>query len=64
MKEDGVFLPGQKIYLMVNKTHNARVRCTQRYLVDWLARGFEVEEIQGVDLLGSEIKDMEGNDNV
>ena len=34
-----------KKYVMINKTNEARIKCTEKYLVSWLARGFEVEEI-------------------
>lgn len=34
-----------KVYVVVNKDNGARVQCTEKYLLEWLAMGFEVEEI-------------------
>jgi hypothetical protein len=34
-----------KKYVMVNKTSGARIECTEKYLLEWITRGFEVEEI-------------------
>lgn len=35
----------QKKYIMVNKSNEVRIECTDKYVTSWLARGFEVEEI-------------------
>jgi len=37
---------GEKKYVMINRANGARIECTEKYLVSWLARGFEVEEIR------------------
>ncbi|MMZ43578.1 hypothetical protein D1872_51380 [compost metagenome] len=34
-----------KIYVMVNKSTGAQIRCTHKYVSAWLGLGFEVEEI-------------------
>jgi len=42
----------KKIYHLVNSSNSIRVKCTEKYLPHWLARGFEVEfiEFKNVDL--------------
>lgn len=36
---------GNKVYVMYNKKTNARIRCTEKYLIAWIAMGFDIEEI-------------------
>jgi hypothetical protein len=36
----------EKIYIMYNKNTDATIECTQKYLMQWIARGFEVVEIR------------------
>lgn len=38
-----------KVYVMVNKSDGASIRCEERHLPMWLARGFEVESIEFVN---------------
>lgn len=42
----------KKIYHLVNSSNKIKVKCTEKYLHHWLARGFQVEaiEIKDVDL--------------
>lgn len=35
----------KKKYVMVSKENGARIVCTEKYVTEWLARGFEVVEI-------------------
>lgn len=35
-----------KIYVVYNKKHNITMECTEKYLNNWLARGFVVKEIK------------------
>lgn len=35
-----------KVYTMVNKDNGARIRCTEKFIVKWLAKGFEVESFE------------------
>lgn len=35
----------KKKYVMVSKENGARIVCTEKYVMEWLARGFEVVEI-------------------
>lgn len=37
-------VPSQE-YKMINHSNGARITCTQKYLIHWIARGFEVEEV-------------------
>jgi hypothetical protein len=32
-----------KIYEMVNRESGASIKCSEKYLIQWVARGFEVE---------------------
>ncbi|MFD2368866.1 hypothetical protein ACFSO0_02450 [Brevibacillus sp. GCM10020057] len=43
-----------KIYVMVNKENGARVECTEKFLPEWLARGFEVDSTRFGNLLENE----------
>ncbi|MMZ43619.1 hypothetical protein D1872_51810 [compost metagenome] len=36
----------QKTYIMYNKSTNARIECTEKYLLKWMSMGFEVESIK------------------
>lgn len=45
-----------KVYTLFNKTTNARIKCTEKYLLSWLSRGFEVESI---DMNGSLLEEEE-----
>ena len=36
----------EKRYIMINEKNGARIECTEKYMVRWLERGFEVEEIR------------------
>ena len=44
----GMVAKGNKIYVLINKENGAVVESTEKYLPQWLARGFEVLEIKGV----------------
>jgi hypothetical protein len=33
----------EKIYEMVNRESGASIKCSEKYLIQWVARGFEVE---------------------
>ncbi|MGG1658585.1 hypothetical protein [Brevibacillus sp. NRS-1366] len=35
-----------KIYIMIYKENGAKVECTEKFLIEWFARGFEVESIR------------------
>ena len=35
-----------KVYVLENKVTQATIECTEKYLMQWLARGFEVIEIK------------------
>ncbi|POR29280.1 hypothetical protein [Paenibacillus polymyxa] len=39
-----------KTYIMINHSNGARIECTQKYLFKWIAKGFEIEEIRGINL--------------
>jgi hypothetical protein len=44
-----------KIYHLINRDNGATMVCTEKFLIGWLARGFEVdniEEKEGSDPLG------------
>jgi hypothetical protein len=41
----GVSQMAKKKYVMVNKENGARIVCTEKYVIAWLARGFEIVEI-------------------
>ncbi|GAA4724130.1 MULTISPECIES: hypothetical protein [Brevibacillus] len=43
-----------KIYVMVNKENGAKVECTEKFLPEWFARGFEVDSIRFGELLETE----------
>ncbi|GAA4879048.1 hypothetical protein GCM10023310_68960 [Paenibacillus vulneris] len=34
----------EKIYNMVNRQNGVHIKCTEKYLIDWVIRGFEVED--------------------
>jgi hypothetical protein len=34
-----------KTYEMVNKSNGATITCTEKYVLDWISRGFEVDKI-------------------
>lgn len=36
----------EKKYIMINKENGARIRCAEKYVTSWLARGFKVEGIR------------------
>lgn len=38
--------PTEKVYVMVNRKTNVKIESTEKYLVKWMARGFEVVEIK------------------
>jgi hypothetical protein len=42
-----------KVYTLIKKTTEARIKCTEKYLVKWLSKGFEVKSI---DMNGSLIE--------
>lgn len=46
MENNDIFEPNQKIYTMINKANGATIECTEKFLPQWFARGFEVEEIK------------------
>jgi len=48
---NGVPMSGNKeyIYVMTNRRTGVTIQCTQKFMPQWLARGFEVEEIRIVD---------------
>lgn len=33
-------------YVMYNKQNGAIITCTQKYVAEWVKRGFEVQELQ------------------
>ncbi|WP_284439798.1 hypothetical protein [Paenibacillus oleatilyticus] len=35
----------EKKYIMINKENDARIETTEKFLLTWIAKGFEVEEI-------------------
>jgi len=35
----------KKVYILRNKDTKAVIKCTEKFLMSWLARGFEVLEI-------------------
>ncbi|MFC7558610.1 hypothetical protein ACFQY3_05735 [Paenibacillus farraposensis] len=39
-----------KTYIMINHSNGARIECTQKFLFKWIAKGFEIEEIRGINL--------------
>lgn len=39
-------MENSKIYIMLNKENGAKVECTEKFLPQWLARGFEVDSIK------------------
>lgn len=45
-----------KTYTMLHKETGARIKCSKKYVVKWISRGFEVEEI---DLNGELVKEEE-----
>ncbi|WP_179089084.1 hypothetical protein [Paenibacillus odorifer] len=34
-----------KIYILYNKETDAQIKCTEKYLDQWISRGFDVESI-------------------
>lgn len=44
----------EKTYVMVNKKTGARIECSEKYMLKWLAKGFDVEEIRLPDASSSE----------
>ncbi|AGR46835.1 hypothetical protein SHANETTE_166 [Bacillus phage Shanette] len=34
-----------KTYEMVNKSNGVVITCTEKYVLDWISRGFEVDKI-------------------
>lgn len=47
-------MENSKIYIMLNKKNGAKVECTEKFLPEWLARGFEVDSIRFGELLETE----------
>lgn len=44
---------GEKIYHMYNPDTNVSITCTEKFVLEWLARGFIVEGITEEDSLES-----------
>jgi hypothetical protein len=44
----------EKIYDLVNRENGASTRCSEKYLVEWVARGFEVESFTFDELFKEE----------
>lgn len=47
-----------KKYKMVNRENNVTIECTEAYVVAWLARGFEVEEVVISDIPEKDLENV------
>lgn len=42
-----------KTYYLHNPETSARIKCDEKHLLEWVARGFEVESIENVEVEGT-----------
>lgn len=51
----------KRVYVVYNKITKAKIETNEKYLIQWLARGFEVLEIKDEEIEEEEDTDTEDN---